>query len=58
MNAVAGEALERALWRDQRAHRGVVPAQHAHHLLGIRGLGKLRETAQSRNRQQPPGGGS
>ena len=46
-DAVAGEALEGALVvEDQPAHRGVVFAEHAHHLLGIGGLGERGEAAQ------------
>ncbi len=41
---------------DQRAHFTVILAQHAHHLFGIRGLGKLRETTQVKkhHRDFPP----
>ena len=46
-HAVAGEALERAfVLEDQLSHLGVVLAEHAHHFLGLRGLGERRESPQ------------
>ena len=46
-HAVAGEALERALvGEDEPAHLRVVLAEHAHHLLGLGGLGEGGEAAQ------------
>src|SRR5206468_804158 len=46
-HAVAGEALERALvLEDEAAHLCVILAEHAHHLLGLGGLGERREAAQ------------
>ena len=45
-HAVSREAFQRALvLEDELAHRLVVFAEHAHDLLGLRGLGKGGETA-------------
>ena len=44
---VASEAFQRPLVRlHEASHRGVVVTQHAHHLLGLRGLGERGEAAQ------------
>ena len=46
-DAVTGEPLESALiCVDQRSHRPVVLREHAHHLLGLAGLGERREVPQ------------
>ncbi len=44
---VAGKLVQRAfVLVDQRAEAGVIVAEHAHHLLRLRGLGERREAAQ------------